>query len=147
KGLEALRQRYTGDREGFARAFATTDIYLEIVALQIRRQHEAALAQILTDRRRLIATIEIAGALMLAVLIIGTAGYVRRSFAAVDAILEIDERQSMALRESLQQVKELSTRILETEETERRKINRELHDRIGQNLSALGLSLNLVRDR
>ena len=35
--------------------------------------------------------------------------------------------------------------MVEAEEAERRNISRELHDRVGQNLSALNLSLNLVR--
>src|SRR6185295_19176412 len=42
-------------------------------------------------------------------------------------------------------LQELSRRLVEAEEAERRNINRELHDRVGQNLSALNLRLNLVR--
>ena len=34
---------------------------------------------------------------------------------------------------------------MEVEENERRAINRELHHRIGQSLSALNLNLNLIR--
>jgi two-component system, NarL family, sensor histidine kinase UhpB len=44
-------------------------------------------------------------------------------------------------------LRELSRRLLEVEETERRRINRELHDRIGQNLSTLNLNLNLLRSQ
>lgn len=40
---------------------------------------------------------------------------------------------------------ELSRRLLETEETERRAISRELHDRIGQDLSAINLTMDLMR--
>jgi signal transduction histidine kinase len=36
-------------------------------------------------------------------------------------------------------------RLLEVEESERRQIARELHDRIGQNLTALGINLNVVK--
>jgi PAS domain S-box-containing protein len=50
-----------------------------------------------------------------------------------------------ALREYAERLKGLSQRLMEAEETERRNINRELHDRIGQNLSALNLNLNLIR--
>jgi signal transduction histidine kinase len=38
----------------------------------------------------------------------------------------------------------VSRRLVEAEEAERRRIARELHDRVGQNLSALNMSLNLV---
>ena len=40
---------------------------------------------------------------------------------------------------------ELSRRLLEAEEAERRAIARELHDRIGQDLSAINLTMDLMR--
>ncbi len=49
-----------------------------------------------------------------------------------------------ALRESERQMRALSRRLIETEERERRNINRELHDRVGQSLSALQLNIKLV---
>jgi len=49
------------------------------------------------------------------------------------------------LQRSFSRLQELSRRLVEAEEAERRNINRELHDRVGQNLSALNLSLNLIR--
>ena len=54
-------------------------------------------------------------------------------------------RTEEALRQSLSRQRELSVRLEESEETERRNINRELHDRVGQNLSALNINLNLIR--
>lgn len=57
---------------------------------------------------------------------------------------ERDEKM-LALRESEKRLRQLSRHLIEVEETERRNINRELHDRIGQNLSALNLSLEVVR--
>ncbi|MBY0268306.1 MAG: PAS domain S-box protein [Burkholderiales bacterium] len=42
-------------------------------------------------------------------------------------------------------LRELSRRLLETEEAERRAISRELHDRIGQDLSAINLTIDLMR--
>lgn len=60
---------------------------------------------------------------------------------------DITERRKVEsdLRQSLSQQQHLSRRLAEVEEEERRKINRELHDRIGQNLAALGLNMALIR--
>lgn len=49
------------------------------------------------------------------------------------------------LRQSLVRLQDLSRRLIETEETERRNINRELHDRSGQNLAALSINLATIR--
>jgi PAS domain S-box-containing protein len=46
-----------------------------------------------------------------------------------------------ALRKYVGRLRELSRRLREVEESERRAISRELHDRIGQDLSTLGLIL------
>ena len=62
------------------------------------------------------------------------------------AAIAIDKkREEDALRESAARLQRLSRHLVDTQETERRAISRELHDRIGQNLSALNLSLGLVR--
>lgn len=44
------------------------------------------------------------------------------------------------------QLRGLSRRLMEVEDAERRRINRELHDRVGQSLSALNLNLDLIRN-
>jgi PAS domain S-box-containing protein len=51
------------------------------------------------------------------------------------------ETQLRAAAESLQR---LSRRLVEAEEAERRRIARELHDRVGQNLSALNINLDIM---
>jgi PAS domain S-box-containing protein len=55
------------------------------------------------------------------------------------------KRTESALQESSERLRGLSRRLMEVEESERRSINRELHDRVGQNLSALNLNLGLIR--
>jgi PAS domain S-box-containing protein len=55
------------------------------------------------------------------------------------------KRAEEELQQSFSRLQELSRRLVEVEEAERRNISRELHDRVGQNLSALNLSLNLIR--
>ena len=44
-------------------------------------------------------------------------------------------------------LRELARRVAETEESERRRIHGELHDRVGQTLSSLAMTLELVRQR
>jgi len=48
-------------------------------------------------------------------------------------------------REQREQLRALTRRLAEVEETERRRLARELHDQVGQNLTALGINLNIVR--
>lgn len=49
-----------------------------------------------------------------------------------------------ALRNYAGRLRDMSRRLMDTEESERRKINRELHDRVGQNLAALNLMLSIL---
>ncbi len=48
-------------------------------------------------------------------------------------------------REQRESLRALATRLTETEESERRRLAQELHDRVGQNLTALGINLNVLR--
>ncbi len=63
-----------------------------------------------------------------------------RAAQAMENALLIDE-----LQERGDEMVALSARLAEAEESERRRLARELHDQVGQNLTALGLSLNLAR--
>lgn len=55
------------------------------------------------------------------------------------------KRAEVDLQHSLIRLQELSRRLLEVEQTERRNISRELHDRVGQNLAAISLALEMIR--
>jgi len=55
------------------------------------------------------------------------------------------KRAEEDLRRSLVRLRELSRRLVEVESEERRHISRELHDRVGQNLAALGLNVQMIR--
>jgi PAS domain S-box-containing protein len=68
----------------------------------------------------------------------------RRVFLAV--ILDITERKRAEEERTqyLNRLRALSRRLVETQETERRRLAAELHDRIGQNLTALTINLNIV---
>ncbi len=69
------------------------------------------------------------------------------SMTVICIVRDITERKhaQQALRNYADQLRQLSRRMFEVEESERRRLARELHDRIGQNVTALSLNLNLVR--
>ena len=62
---------------------------------------------------------------------------------------DITERKQaeQTLHDNAKRLRNLSRRLIAVEETERRKINRELHDRVGASLSALNLNLSIVRSQ
>ena len=53
-------------------------------------------------------------------------------------------RAEAALRESMARASKLQRRLMEAEESERRMIHRELHDRIGQDLATIKLNIELA---
>jgi two-component system sensor histidine kinase UhpB len=56
-------------------------------------------------------------------------------------------RAETDLRNALEELKALSRKLVEVQEMERQELSRELHDRIGQNLTALGFNLETVTAR
>jgi len=50
-----------------------------------------------------------------------------------------------ALKDSHERLKLVSARLAEVQEKERQTLAKELHDRIGQNLTLLGININLIR--
>lgn len=65
----------------------------------------------------------------------------------VGSAVDITERKAAELRRQAyaKQLARVSRHILETEEAARRRMSRELHDRIGQSLATLNLNLDLLR--
>jgi PAS domain S-box-containing protein len=64
-------------------------------------------------------------------------------------IEDISERRlkDAALRTNAEQLQALSRRLVEMQESERRDVARELHDRVGQTLTALRINLDMIRKR
>ncbi len=62
---------------------------------------------------------------------------------------EIEERNRVerALRKSEKQLRAVAFRIQGVQETERKHLAQELHDRVGQSLSALNLNLNIITNQ
>jgi len=71
----------------------------------------------------------------------------REYFVAVFDVITERKRADQELRGYAERLQGLSRRLIAVEETERRNINRELHDRIGQKLAALNINLNIIRSQ
>ena len=61
-------------------------------------------------------------------------------------VTDITERKRAeeALKESERQLRALSSQLLTAQETERKRISRELHDELGQSLTVMKLRLNFI---
>jgi two-component system sensor histidine kinase UhpB len=62
------------------------------------------------------------------------------------SVLDITEQKQTehVLRSSAEQLTALSRRLVDIQEAERRQLSRELHDRVGQNLTALSINLDIL---
>jgi PAS domain S-box-containing protein len=76
--------------------------------------------------------------------VIDEQGQFKGSFAIITGINE-RKRAEEALRQSEKQLRHLSTQLLTAQETERKRISRELHDELGQALTVMKLHLGFVR--
>jgi len=68
-------------------------------------------------------------------------------FAVLRLIRDITERKRAeeALQQYAERLRALTAQMAEVAEAERQRLARELHDQVGQNLTALGINLNIVR--
>lgn len=71
-------------------------------------------------------------------------GKVKRLFGTTQDVTERVLAQ-MTLKAQSEQLRFLSAKLTEAQESERKRIARELHDQVGQNLTVLGLNLNILR--
>ena len=69
-----------------------------------------------------------------------------RALKLVAACLDVTEQRhaEQALRTAAEELQSLTRRLVQVEEAERRRIAGELHDRVGQNLSALNINLDIA---
>jgi len=98
---------------------------------------------------RLLPSMVLAGGLLVSVLLFGMIHSLSSSRSrAVEIADEItkDLRESEdELRASADQLQAMSRRLVDVQESERRQFSRELHDRVGQNLTALSISVDILK--
>jgi len=70
-------------------------------------------------------------------------GQFKGSFAVITDMTE-HNRAAEALRESEKQLRYLSSQLLTAQETERKRVSRELHDELGQSLTVMKLRLSFI---
>jgi len=65
---------------------------------------------------------------------------------SIASLLDITDLKTAEknLRKAYEQVRALAAQLNEVEEKERKELVRELHDQVGQNLTALGINLNII---
>ena len=59
--------------------------------------------------------------------------------------VEIANEITKDLRDSTEQLQAMSRQLVDAQESERRQFSRELHDRVGQNLTALSINLDILK--
>ncbi len=72
-------------------------------------------------------------------------GMIAGVFAAARDMTQIRQAEKK-LHQQTETLRELSNRLATTEETERRRLAEALHDLVGQDLTALGIDLQIIRD-
>ncbi|MEW6569573.1 MAG: response regulator [Nitrospirota bacterium] len=68
-------------------------------------------------------------------------------FQAIGRDITDRKQNEEKLRQSRNRLRDLTMRLTEVTEAERQILARELHDQIGQNLTALGINLNMIRSQ
>src|SRR4029077_8103089 len=71
----------------------------------------------------------------------------KRYFTVILRDITVRKQAEDALRQSQRELRDLSARVLEAREEEKAHIARELHDELGQLLTALKMDLSWFRDR
>lgn len=67
-----------------------------------------------------------------------------QSFANLAATAVANARLLSSLSEQRDEIRAMASRLADVEESERKQLARELHDRVGQNLTALSINLNIL---
>ena len=97
---------------------------------------------IVSETDRVLPPLILAGGLLLSSLLFGVLYSLASSRTRA---VEIANEITRDLRASTEQLQAVSRRLVDVQESERRQVSRELHDRVGQNLTALSISLDILK--
>ncbi|MGH8642631.1 MAG: sensor histidine kinase, partial [Burkholderiales bacterium] len=118
--------------------FLTTDVGGRVWKVHFTAPKEAIIARV----DALLPWLVLGGGLLSSVLIFGMFYSLASSRSRA---VEIANEITKDLRDSTEQIQAMSRRLVDIQETERRQFSRELHDRVGQNLTALSISLDILK--
>ena len=104
--------------------------------------YSAPKSAVISGTDRFLPGLVLGGGLVTSVLLFGI--LYSLSYSRAQAV-EIARHMTQDLRHSTDELQKLSRRLVELQELDRREFARELHDRVGQNLTALSISLNIVK--
>ncbi len=124
---------------------------VEIAGRVWKFQYSAQRRSVMSEADRWLPPAILAGGLVSSLLLCGVLFSMASSRSrAVEMASEItkDLRASeQELRGSAGQLQALSRRLVEVQESERRQLSRELHDRVGQDLTALSISIDILKSQ
>jgi signal transduction histidine kinase/sensor domain CHASE-containing protein len=127
-----------------------TKLPLEMAGRMLETHFSAARSTVVTSRDAAIPYIVLAGGILTSLLLFGIAYSLAtsrsRAIKLAERITHDLRASEKAQRSYAQRLKALSRRLVEVQEAERRTLAGELHDRIGQSLTAIGLNLSILRN-
>jgi signal transduction histidine kinase len=105
-------------------------------------EYLAAKNAIMSETDRLLPLSVFAGGILSSLLVFGVLYFLASSRSRA---VGIANEMTRDLRDSTEQLQAMSRRLVDIQESERRQFSRELHDRVGQNLTALSISLDILK--
>jgi len=127
--------------------------FAELISARSCSEYKRALEVLVTDQE--ISEIELElfrndGSMFDAFLRIAAVRDSQRTFLYTRAtVIDITARKraETEARIHAEQLRAISQRVVEIQETERRELSAELHDRLGQDLAAINLNLHIIKDQ
>jgi PAS domain S-box-containing protein len=127
--------------------------FAELVSARFHSLYEHALEALVVGREAAEIEIELArkggstfdAFLRLAPVRDGVGAFIHTRATVID--ITARKRAETAARIHAEQLQAVSRRVVEVQETERRNLSAELHDRFGQDLAAINLNLHLIKDQ